>query len=85
MNDCDWMAGETLEECKAEYLKNYYFDGEEDAFDSPHELTPDQLKRYKFHGEPDEPSRGVRSFEEELLRLLDSGATFPRFFASTEY
>ena len=85
MNDCDWMAGKDLKSCKAEYLRLYTSELEEDAFDNPREMTQAQMERYWFHGEPDEPNAGVRSFQEELDRLVTSGAEFPRFFASTEY
>lgn len=85
MNDCDWMAGKTLKECKTEYLRLYTSELEEDAFDNPREMTQAQMEKYRFHGEPDEPSAGERSFREELSRLVESGAEFPRFFASTEY
>ena len=80
MNDCDWMAGNTLKECKAEYLRFYTSELEDEAFDNPREMTQAQMEKYRFNGEPDE-----RSFREELSRLVESGAEFPRFFASTEY
>ena len=84
MNECDWMAAETLEEAKAEYLANYHFD-EEDAFDNPHEVPADKMLKMRFHREPDEPGPKICSFQEELDRLVENGAKFPRFFASTEY
>ena len=87
MNDYDWMAGETLEDCKAEYLKTCGRD-EDDAFDDAREVPAAAMTKLMFRREPDECKAGesnVCTFQEELDRLIANGAEFPRFFASTEY
>lgn len=84
MNDCDWMAGESLEACKAEYLKNYWGGStgrEDEAFEDPSEIPAEAMDRMKFCD--DDGSK--RTFREELDRLVALGLEFPRFFASTEY
>lgn len=83
MNDCDWMAAETLEEAKASYLKDYWGGGkehEDEAFDAPYELTPEQMEKMMFQGDD-----YTCSFQEELNNQVAAGQTFPCFFASTEY
>ena len=82
MNEYDWMAGESLESCITKYL-SYYAGGEESdvALDEPHEVLADKMGRMKFHDE----DGSVRTFREELDRLIAEGGRFPRFFASTEF
>jgi hypothetical protein len=83
MNDCDWMAGESLESCKTEYLRMCSGGKKDDpdAFDDPYELTPEQMRKMKFNRDTGE----VVTFQEQLNLLVKSGAKFPLFFASTEY
>lgn len=86
MNDCDWMAAETLEEAKAEYLATVWSGiVDEGTFDDPGEVPADKMQTMKFRREEDEPGPRVCSFQDELDRLIANGAKFPRFFASTEY
>ena len=80
MNDCDWMAGGTLEECKAEYLRKYTGEHDPEAFDDPHEVPADRMAKMKFHDDGT-----VRTFAEQLQRMIHAGEKFPTFFASTEY
>jgi hypothetical protein len=84
MNDCDWMAGETLEACKAEYIKNYggdaWEDENEDQFADARELTPWDMQHYKFTDD----NGGERTFQEQLEKMISDGDEFPAFFASTE-
>lgn len=82
VTDTDWFAGPEAEGCTLEYLNNY--DGDPDIieeFGDPQELPEEALQRLEFHDE----ERGVCTFREELDRLIAEGATFPRFFATTEY
>lgn len=84
MNDCDWMAGETMDSCKAEYIKNYggdaWDDPDEDQFADARELTAGDMQHYKFTDENGEK----RAFQEQLDKMIAEGDEFPTFFASTE-
>ena len=85
MNDCDWMAGETLEECKAEYLSGFWHGAtEEDAFDDPRELTDAEMDKKIFVDNEAEPEVR-RTFREQLAHIIAKGETFPTFFASSEF
>lgn len=83
MNDCDWMAGETLEACKAEYLRMYTGETGEDAFEDPGEVPADKMAKLRYRDDDD--GAVSRSFKEELDRRVAAGQPFPQFFASTEY
>jgi len=80
MNDYDWMAGETLESCKADYLKNYGGDEHDEDFADTYELTPEDMQHYKIADE----DGTVRTFQEQLDKMIAEGDDFPQFFASTE-
>ena len=83
MNDCDWMAAETLEEAKAAYLATCWSgtrEPEEEAFDDPGEISAEAYDKVLFTDE----DGAKRSFREQLQRMIDSGEKFPTFFASTE-
>lgn len=82
MNDCDWMAGEDAESVKKEYAANYS-DGDHEN-QEPRQLTEEELDNKKFFDTEIEPYKH-RTFREELQRLIDADASFPRFFASTEF
>lgn len=81
MNDCDWMAAQTLEEAKAAYLKDSYGGKDEHAFDDPAEITEKQYDGLMFRDDDGEN----RTFRQQLERMIERGDTFPAFFASTEY
>lgn len=84
MNDCDWMAAKTLEEAKAEYLLNYCGGlDESEAFDDPTELDAKDMLHYKFHD--DEDRKVIRTFQDQLEKMIAEGVEFPMFFASIEY
>ena len=83
MNDCDWMAAETLEEAKSAYLATCWEgtrEPEEAAFDDPGEISAEAYDKVLFTDE----DGAKRSFREQLQRMIDSGEKFPTFFASTE-
>jgi len=51
MNDCDWMAAETLDEAKAAYLGTVWagtHEPENDAFDDPGEISEQQYDKLLF-------------------------------------
>ena len=80
MNDCDWMAADTLDEAKALYLKEYGEEVDEDA----RPLTDAEMDSLVFVETDSLPERRC-TFREELERRVASGQEFPQFFASTEY
>jgi hypothetical protein len=80
LNDCDWWAGEDLESVKSAYIEEVGGDVDDDA----RELTEAEMDSLDFVDElPDYGEH--RTFREQLRRMIDSGAQFPCFFASTEY
>ena len=81
MNDCDWMAGESLESVTAAYVSDYG----EDSDDPPVELTDSEMDRFRFADEEVEDPEEWLTFRQELQRRVDAGQEFPQFFATTEY
>ena len=80
MNECDWMIGESLDGCIAEYIENY--GGEcQDNFEDAYELSNEELDSIKFV----DAAGDERSFAEQLSIEVSEGGAFPRFFASTEF
>ena len=86
MNDCDWMAAETLEEATAVYLRDFGggLDADE-ALDQPHEVSEAGMDRLRFHDDDAETPEDYRTFRQELQVRMARGDKFPCFFASTEY
>lgn len=84
MNDCDWMAGESAEECLLEYKANFTgnYDGDEPL--APLELTEEEMKTLRFQDNDLFPAVS-RSFGKQLQNMIKNGEKFPTFFASTEY
>lgn len=92
VNDCEWYAATTAdgaikaaaelvsEPSVEEYRRNY------DAFDVPVRLEPEDMQKLKFMDEREDGANGpVRTFREQLDRMIAAGDTFPCFFASTEF
>lgn len=77
MNDCDWMAGESLEECKRKYHAQY----SSADIQAAREIKESDYDKILFS----DGDGKVRSFREQLNRMIESGVKFPTFFASTEY
>lgn len=84
LNDCEWWAGHDLESVMADYVKETGVPPDE-AFEDPRELTDEEMEEGTHYGDPDHPEDPPRTFKEELQYMIDGGATFPCFFASTEY
>jgi len=84
LNDYEWYAGETLEECVKFAIDMTGLD-EEDVLDGPLEiiepLTQEQMVKTIF---VDEDGTKI-SFTERLQNLIDNGEEFPQFFATTEW
>jgi hypothetical protein len=84
MNDCDWMAAETLEEAKAAYIATVWAgtrEPEHDAFDDPGEILPEHYDKLMF---TDFDENTKCTFREQLNKMIARGDKFPAFFASTE-
>jgi hypothetical protein len=90
MTDCDWWAGLDLESCIADTVREYGLPRDEAVDPNAHELTDEELDRFKFI-DGDDPINadgtpgGSRTFREQLALQVNRGDTFPQFFASTEY
>lgn len=90
MNDYDWVAGPTLEECIKWYLTEYIQveddqDNREDYIFDPLELSEESIDKYIYRTDDEPPV--TRTFREELIfemGIYDGGST-PYLFASTEY
>ena len=83
MNDCDWMAAETLEQAKRGYLQTVWGgtgECDDEAFDCPGEISEAQYDRLLFRDD----DGTTRTFREQLQRMIERGEKFPCFFASTE-
>ena len=81
LDDCDWWAGASIEECvaagQAECGTECYADP-----DCYAELDDAALQRMKYR----EEDGTERTFAEELARMVaDPSQKFPSFFASTEW
>jgi len=76
MNDCDWWAGATLEECVADYP-------DEDTIEEPAELTDEEMNEFIYA--EDHYCDTQKSFRQKLEEMVKAGEQFPRAFASTEY
>lgn len=85
MNDCDWWLAPSLDEAKADYIREMGASPEEleDAF----ELDDTALDRLNFTDDRALPDGELvkRPFREELERRIAAGDTGPGFFASTEW
>lgn len=84
IDDYTWMAGATAKECLVEYVDQYgapvpYVE----EFGPPVELSDDDLNRLIIRSEQGDGFE-EHTFAEELAMMIDRGATFPTFFASTE-
>lgn len=89
MGDCDWVAARTKTEAIDCYLQFCGESRDEALRQGVEPLTDADMRRLTFVTDEEEegvPSSYKRhSFAVELKRLIDSGAQFPRFFASTEF
>lgn len=84
LNDCDWVAAETLDEATQWYRDRSGVDYE--TVDDPWELSDEDMDRLQFH-ETDDNDRFLEkiSFRVALARRLAEGWQAPFLFASTEH
>jgi hypothetical protein len=60
LNDCDWYAGTSLEECIEHYMKDMHLSREEAADADARELSEKDMQRLKFiDGEPGDRARAA--------------------------
>ena len=85
INDCEWWAGETLEECVECYIEENGVYPEECEY--ARMLTRSEMDQSKFfYGEPPWTDESEHcSFTERLNGMIAEGATFPCFFATSEW
>lgn len=81
LNDCDWYAGETLEDCINEAIKQTGLTRDE-IVDGSDELSDNDLEKYHLQ---EEYKIDKLTFREALDELIENNTVFPCFFASTEY
>jgi len=92
MNDYDWWAGETKEECMEamQEFSGYAKEEMQEMIDSgyPEKVSSKQMDNLTYVDSDnfDESGECVkRTFREQLDFLIKEGTKFPCFFASTEY
>lgn len=81
LNDCDWYAGNNLEDCINEAIKQTGLTREE-IVDSPSELSDADMEKHHLH---EEDKTDKFTFRKSLDELIENNTVFPCFFASTEY
>lgn len=79
LNDCDWYAGASLEDCIDKACSDTGCDQAE-IVHGPRMLSVDDLNRLIYRDD----RGGRRTFGRELWRLHESGVKFPVLLASTE-
>lgn len=84
VNDCDWVAAETLEEAIQCAIDTCGYDREEACDESvAGELSYNDMINHKYIDE-DVPGDN-ETFQDVLSRMIRGGEKFPQFFASSEY
>jgi len=81
LNDYEYWAGENLETVKAEYLRQTGVP-ENEAFDDPEEITPDEMATRPLMDDGDST---IKTFADGLAGMLRDGTKVPCYFAGTEY
>ena len=84
MNDCEWVAGENLEDCE-KFLCKLVQLPEDEIIDDPYELSEEQKENLIFREDVYDKNSIKRTFKEELELLIKKGKKFPCLFATTEY
>jgi hypothetical protein len=91
MNDCDWYAGETLEQAEQAMAENLSYDSVEalradGIVEDPAELTSSDMDclMYAEDTEDGAPGEVQITFRARLDEMIAAGENFPCFFASTE-
>lgn len=90
MNDCDWVAAETLAEakqCLADHIDRGVVDEqfERDFIKEPYAISKEAMDKLKFLGDEGAPYEAPVTFRQELKRRINAGEKFPQMFASTEF
>lgn len=79
MNDCDWVAAESLEQAK-----KFALDDPGTEIEDPRELTDADMLRLKHSGDDGVEYDPPITFKEELERNIADGVEFPCIFATSE-
>lgn len=91
MDDYTWYAGETAESCILKMMEDTGMTREDilcDDEDFPAEISDEQYDKYYFledDAEGNERKGEKKTFRQKLDEMIESGAKFPCFFATTEY
>lgn len=80
LDDIEWWAGESLKSCLEEARRQAGADCYPESSDQ-HEVSDEAMQVLIF--EDEDGTR--RTFAEQLLREIASGASFPCIFAATEW
>lgn len=83
LDDIEWWAGESLEECIREARDQAGRECYPDAEHEAHEVGAESMQKLIFI---DEETDERRSFADELARrVADPSEEFPQLFAATDY
>ena len=94
INDCEWFAGETLEEVLECYAKDWMNCSVQELFDEDYvypkedilEYDDELLEKEKFHTVEEDTDKLITfSFKQQLQKMINNGTKFPCLFASTEF
>ena len=81
MDDMEWWAGESLDDCVAEGRRQCGDECYPDDPDEQRELSDEEMQRLTFMDE----DGSKRTFAEELVRRVAAGEAFPQQFAAEEW
>lgn len=92
INDCEWVAAASPLEAAVGYASEVGHSLDRVVQDElidvkggcPRQLTAREMRELKFH-DNDGVCPVERSFRAQLERMIKAGATFPAYFATTEY
>ena len=79
INDREWWFGESLEQVKEAYGKEY--PGEPELLEDARVLSDEELARFEYSEEGADGKMARRSFAEQLEILKAEGNSFPAMFA----
>ncbi len=87
MNDCDWYAGRTAEEVEKKLQEDSDYNDDDWKLwgQSAKEIRKESYITMYVVRELDEGGTEEATFRTRLNEMIEEGAAFPCFFASTEY
>jgi hypothetical protein len=84
MDDCTWYAGESAEDATRAFVSDCGVD-EKLHEGYPRELTAEEMEQTIYVEDPYDKPDAKMPFREALVQMVERGAQFPCFFASTEW